>query len=107
MEYADNQYLVRTENVLRPTKVEIDLNRLKENLENIKSNTGNTKIMPILKANAYGHGLVNIAKYLEKLNVDYLGVAVLEEGILIREVGIKKPILCVRWNIRKSNPIIY
>ena len=49
--------------------------------------------MPILKANAYGHGLVRIAMLYEALKADYLGVAVVEEGILLREMGIKTPIL--------------
>jgi alanine racemase len=49
--------------------------------------------MPILKANAYGHGLVEVARLMEALGAEYLGVAVLEEGILLREQGIKTPIL--------------
>lgn len=49
--------------------------------------------MPILKANAYGHGLVEVARLMEALGADYLGVAVLEEGILLREQGIHTPIL--------------
>jgi alanine racemase len=49
--------------------------------------------MPILKANAYGHGLVEIAHHFVKLGAPYLGVAVLEEGILLREQGIDCPIL--------------
>ena len=49
--------------------------------------------MPILKANAYGHGLVRVAQLYEKLKADCLGVAVVEEGILLREMGIKMPIL--------------
>jgi alanine racemase len=49
--------------------------------------------MPILKANAYGHGSLRIAQLFEELNADYLGVAVVEEGILLREKGIKIPIL--------------
>jgi alanine racemase len=53
----------------------------------------NTKLMGVVKANAYGHGLVEISKELEKLNVDYLGTAYLEEAIYLRENGIKKPIL--------------
>ncbi len=49
--------------------------------------------MPVLKANAYGHGLVRVAQLYEELKADYLGVAVVEEGILLREMGIKIPIL--------------
>ena len=49
--------------------------------------------MPVLKANAYGHGLIRVAQLYEELKADYLGVAVVEEGILLREMGIKMPIL--------------
>lgn len=49
--------------------------------------------MAILKANAYGHGLVDVARHLTDVGIDYLGVAFLEEGILLREQGIDAPIL--------------
>ena len=48
--------------------------------------------MPIVKANAYGHGLAEVAGFLAPL-VDYIGVAVLEEGIYLRQLGIQTPIL--------------
>ena len=54
---------------------------------------GKSLIMPILKANAYGHGLVRMAQLMEDLGADYLGVAVVEAGVLLRERGIKFPIL--------------
>jgi len=79
--------------IIRPTRVEVDLNAIKENYQKIKEYVGRCKIMPILKANAYGHGLLRIAQLFEKLNADYLGVAVVEEGILLREMGINIPIL--------------
>lgn len=47
--------------------------------------------MAVVKANAYGHGLVEVAKYVEKLT-DYLGLAIPEEGRTLREVGVKSPI---------------
>jgi alanine racemase len=47
----------------------------------------------MLKANAYGHGLVEVARFLASLGADYLGVAVLEEALLLREEGIRLPIL--------------
>ena len=53
---------------------------------------GFAKIMPMIKANAYGHGVDGVAPFIEPY-VDYLGVAILEEGIHLRELGIKKPIL--------------
>ena len=79
--------------IIRPTRVEVDLNVIKENYQKIKGHVGSCQIMPILKANAYGHGLLRIARLFEELNADFLGVAVVEEGILLREKGINIPIL--------------
>ncbi len=79
--------------IVRPTRVEIDTGRLSANFTAIKSFIGDTSMMPVLKANAYGHGLVPVARLMEKLGADYIGVAVLEEGILLREEGINIPVL--------------
>lgn len=49
--------------------------------------------MGVVKANAYGHGLVEISQRLEEKGIDSLGVAYIEEAILLRESGVKKPIL--------------
>jgi alanine racemase len=88
-----NHPVISVDEIVRPTRVEVDLKILSENYKSIKSFVGKTKVMPVLKANAYGHGLVHVAQLYEKLKVDYLGVAVVEEGILLREMGIKIPIL--------------
>ena len=88
-----NQPTITTENVIRPTLVEVDLDKLADNFRTIRQHVAPAKMMPILKANAYGHGLVEIAKLMQKLGADYLGVAVLEEGLLLREQGITSPIL--------------
>jgi len=88
-----NHPTISTDEVVRPTHVEVDLSRLSENFQSIRRHVSPAKIMPILKANAYGHGMVRIARAMEKLGADYIGVAVLEEGILIREAGVGLPIL--------------
>lgn len=85
--------IILNEDIIRPTKVEINLTVIKNNFKKIKKHVGTTKMMAILKANAYGHGLIRIAKLMEELKVDYIGVAVLEEGILLRKNKIKTPIL--------------
>ncbi len=79
-------------NVTRPTRIEIDLRALEHNLGVIKDTIGKKKIMAIVKANAYSHGIIEISKHLEK-NVDYFGVAFIEEALQLRKVGIKTPIL--------------
>jgi alanine racemase len=88
-----NQATISTNGVVRPTKVEVNLDRLTENFFAICRKVSPAKVMPILKANAYGHGLVEIAHLMQELGAQYLGVAFLEEGILLREQGIQAPIL--------------
>ncbi len=93
MNSSINHPTISTEEIIRPTRLEIDLNILAENYRQIKKHVANTKMMPILKANGYGHGLVRVAQLMQKLGADYIGVAVLEEGILLREQGVNIPIL--------------
>ncbi|MBT8383799.1 MAG: alanine racemase [Ignavibacteria bacterium] len=88
-----NHPIISIDEIVRPTRVEVDLKILRDNFKKIKTHVNQAKVMPILKANAYGHGLVRIAQLYEELKADYLGVAVVEEGILLREIGIKIPIL--------------
>jgi alanine racemase len=77
---------------MRPTFIEINLPQIGKNIEAIRAHVAPAKVMPMVKANAYGHGVDGVAPYLEPY-VDYFGVALLEEGIHLRELGIKKPIL--------------
>ncbi len=81
------------ENEIRPTRVTINLKQLGKNYEAIQAAIGDRKVMAVLKANAYGHGLVEIGKYFEQLGIPYFSVAYLEEGIQLREAGITTPIL--------------
>jgi alanine racemase len=88
-----NYPTISTNEIVRPTLVEVNLERLSENFRAIQEHVSPAKVMAVLKANAYGHGLVEVARWMETLGVDYLGVAVVEEGILLREQGVKAPIL--------------
>jgi alanine racemase len=81
------------DDVVRPTYVEVDLRRLTSNYEAIARAVAPAKVMPVLKANAYGHGLVEVARHMESLGAPCLGVAFLEEGILLRDAGVRAPIL--------------
>ena len=76
----------------RPTRVVVDLDRLSGNLRAIRSHVG-VPVMGIVKANAYGHGLVPVARHLQAAGVDQLGVAFVEEGVALRRAGIDVPIL--------------
>ncbi len=93
MNNSINYATISVDDIIRPTRLEIDLKILAENYNRIKAHTAPAKMMPILKANAYGHGLVRVAQLMQYLKADYIGVAVLEEGILLRLQGITIPIL--------------
>ncbi|MDO8749483.1 MAG: alanine racemase [Candidatus Omnitrophota bacterium] len=78
----------------RPTWAEINLRNLDYNFRLVKKLVGpKVKILVPVKADAYGHGIIAISKRLEKLGADYLGVASIDEGIILRRNGIKRPIL--------------
>lgn len=78
---------------LRPTHLEVDLGQLARNYRVVLEHLGGVPAMPILKANAYGHGLVPVARLMERLGAPVLGLAYLEEGIQVRRAGVRTPIL--------------
>ena len=88
---------------MRPTFVEINLPQIKQNIEAIRAHVAPAKVMPMVKANAYGHGVNGLAPYLEPY-VDYFGVALVEEGIHLRELGIRKPILVAGGTLAEQIP---
>jgi len=78
----------------RPTVGEVDLGALEFNYRQIKKRIpGDVKLLAVVKADAYGHGSVPVSLRLEKLGVEYLGVAIPEEGVELRRGGVKTPIL--------------
>lgn len=96
---------ISSNGVLRPTQIEVDLNRLTANFHAIQDYVAPAAVMPILKANAYGHGLVEVARHMQKLAAPYLGVAFLEEGIMLREAGVTTPILVLGGIIGNQVPL--
>jgi len=72
----------------------VDINKFKSNISTIKQklNPG-VKFLAVVKADAYGHGAIQISKAAEEEGVDYFGVATIEEAIELRESGINTPIL--------------
>ena len=73
-------------------RAEINLAAIAENLKFIKSKSS-AQVLAVVKADAYGHGLINVAKAAEKAGADWIGTALLEEGIALRNNGITKPII--------------
>ncbi len=89
----------------RPTWCDIDLTALENNYKAIQTHVGNTEVMPIVKADAYGHGLAQVATKLEELNVPCLGVAYVEEGVSLRKAGITTPIHVLGGAVERQIPL--
>ena len=89
---------------MRPTYLEVNLTQLRKNIEAIRAHVAPAKILPMVKANAYGHGVDGVAPFIEPY-VDSLGVAVVEEGIHLRELGIRKPILVAGATLPEQVPL--
>jgi alanine racemase len=89
------------------TLIEIDLNLVKKNLDYFKSKINpNTKIMAMVKAFSYGNGYLEIASLLEHNRIDYLAVAFADEGVDLREGGIKTPIMVMNTNLASVQTMI-
>ena len=78
----------------------VDLSAIKHNVAVLKQIAG-TKLLAVVKADAYGHGLIPVAKAAVSAGADYLGVALLEEAIALREAGIETPILA--WLVQPGS----
>lgn len=78
----------------RPTIAYIDIGALKFNFNNLKNKVSkDTAVMAVVKADAYGHGDLPVAKALEEEGADAFGVVMPEEGVRLRTGGIKKPVI--------------
>jgi alanine racemase len=78
----------------RPTWAEINLDALAANFRAVRERVGSgVKVMAVVKANAYGHGATRCALRLAREGADWFAVALPEEGIKLRQVGIEQPIL--------------
>jgi len=88
---------------MRPTYLEVNLPQLRKNMKAIRAHVVPAKVMTMVKANAYGHGVDGVAPFIE-LYVDCFGVAILEEGIHLRELGITKPILVAGGTLPEQIP---
>ena len=80
---------------MRNTFIDINLDNLAHNFQKITEFSNTAKIIPIIKANAYGHGMIEIAKNLYSPRIAMLGVAFTEEAILLRNSGETRDILII------------
>jgi alanine racemase len=78
---------------IRPTRAEVDVGALARNVQTLRSVAPGTALLAMVKANAYGHGASIVAAALETLGVELLGVALVEEGLALRDAGIAAEIV--------------
>jgi len=79
---------------IRPTEAVVDLDAIAFNIRSLKNHVGpGPRFMAVVKADAYGHGIIHVAKTAAKAGADWLGVALLEEAVALRRAGIDLPIL--------------
>ena len=71
--------------------IELDLENMGSNLSNIRERV-NVPIMAVIKANGYGHGLVEVGRYLDQEGIDYLFVCKLQEAVQLRDAGVACPV---------------
>ena len=74
-------------------EIRVDLGLIRSNYQALKEAFAPAKVMAVVKANAYGHGMIEVASTLDKADVDILGVADLDEAISLRLAGIKAPVM--------------
>ncbi len=90
----------------RPTRAEIRLAALRRNFSIARDLAGaGVKVMAVVKADAYGHGMVRVARELVEQGADYLGVALIEEALALREAGFEAPILVLGSPPDESLPL--
>jgi len=101
---------------VRPTRAEINLASLRHNLHVVRKHAAGAKVWAVLKADGYGHGAPAVARTLERAGADGFCVALLEEGVELREAGITAPILVMggyygaayaELLARRLTPVVY
>ena len=106
----------RNRHQVRPTRAEIDLEAICHNVGIVRAHAGARKLYGVVKADAYGHGLVPVARALAAAGIDGLCVALVEEGIALRDAGLDAPIVVLNGIYgqahhevvgRELEPVIY
>lgn len=93
---------VEPSNMMTPRAcIELDLSALWANLQRIRQHVAPARVLAVLKANAYGHGLITIAQALEE--ADGLAVALVGEAVQLRQAGCRQRLLCLKAFCRLKN----
>ena len=85
--------MATSEQRFRPAWAEIDLGALRHNVRTIVGIAGGAEVCAVVKADGYGHGSVRVARAALEAGAQCLAVALVEEGIVLRDAGIEAPIL--------------
>jgi alanine racemase len=83
-----------------PSWAEISLGALKKNFKELKRLAKDSEVLPVVKANAYGHGLVPVSKALIQVGAKFLAVAFVQEGVTLRAAEVNCPILVLTPTLR-------
>ena len=95
------------EDIIRPAWAEIDLACIRRNVREIRRGLKpQTQMMAVVKANGYGHGAAQVAATCRDYGVEWIGVAIVEEGIALRRAGIEGPILVLGLAPAAQAPLI-
>lgn len=98
--------MVNVDSFYRDTWVEVDLNAIAENVRNIKARLpGHVEVMAVVKANGYGHGAIEVAREALLAGATYLGVAILDEAIALREAGIDARLIVLGY-VRPEDVVV-
>lgn len=98
--------LAMVEGLHRNTHALVDLAAIRQNIKTFKQLQPNKQIYAVVKANAYGHGLVAVAKTAAKAGVSGFCVAIIDEGIALRKAGINQPIVVLGVNPASQAPVL-
>ena len=88
---------------MRPSRVEINLQYLENNIKTAKAKLRDKKLLAVVKADAYGHGAVAVSSRATAMGVDFLGVGIAEEGIELRNAGIQAPIIILAQELKERS----
>jgi alanine racemase len=94
--------------ITQSTYAEIDLGAIAYNVRGVRKKVGkNVKILAVVKANAYGHGAVEVSNVVAQSHADYLGVASPEEGVALRVAGFTLPIHVFSLPSKRQVPLLF
>nr|WP_122013472.1 alanine racemase [Maliibacterium massiliense] len=88
---------------MRPTWVDVDLDAIRFNVKEIKKNLPpDTRLMAVIKADAYGHGMLPVARAVLSAGASFLGLATVDEALQLRAEGIDAPLLILGAPVRQN-----